>query len=147
MECYNFIPTCITLLFFHFLSSLPLSSLPLPSLPFSKPNHMGNGIQPVVAPSNKVGKKKRKLVKNSLDWIWVKPQRAFLYLNNIDRAKQNIVKMIISCSHDALCDDHMTFMQYPCDRSAKIKKSKKMKKHVFLSFLHVSNWIHVRNRV
>jgi hypothetical protein len=29
-----------------------------------KPNHMGSGIQPVIAPSNKVGKKKENLQKN-----------------------------------------------------------------------------------
>jgi hypothetical protein len=130
----------MTLLFFHLLSSLPLFSLPLPSLPFSKPNHIDNGIQPACCSVRQSRQKKKKTRKKFLRLNLSETQRAFLYLNNIDRAKQNIVKMTISCSHNALRDNHVTFMQYPRDRSAKNQKIEKKRKNMFfLSFLHVSN--------
>jgi hypothetical protein len=98
-----------------------------------KPNHMGNGIQSAIALSDKAGKKKP--TKNFSDTLWVKSQKVFLFLDNIGHTRWNIIKITISHSHNALCDDCTTVTWCPCDGSTKIEKLKKTKKRVFLKFL------------
>jgi hypothetical protein len=93
-------------------------------------------------------KKKRKPAKNSSNTLWVKPQRVFAVLDDIGRARQNIVKMTISRSRDALCDTCATFTRRLCDRSAKNRKIDKKRKYTFfVNFLHVLNRTRVRNEV
>jgi hypothetical protein len=111
----------------------------------SKPNHMGNGIQSAVAPYDKV-EKKRKLAKNSSNTLWVKPQRVFVVLDDIGRARWNIVKMTILHSRDALRDTRATFARCLRDGSAKNRKIDKKRKYTFfVNFLHVSNRTRVKN--
>jgi hypothetical protein len=61
-----------------------------------KSNNMSNNIQPAITPFSKISKK-RKLTKNSSNYIWVKFQKTFLFLDNIDHGRWNINKIIISC--------------------------------------------------
>jgi hypothetical protein len=75
--------------------------------------------------------KKRNLTKNCSNTLLVKPQRAFVYLNDIDCVRRNIVEMTISCLCNALCDDCTTFAWHPCDRSAKNQKIDKKRKICF----------------
>jgi hypothetical protein len=61
----------------------------------------------------------------------VKPQRVFLYLNDIDRVRRNIIKMMILCSRNTLYDDCVTFVQCPHDESIKNRKIEKNEKNMF----------------
>jgi hypothetical protein len=113
-----------------------------------KPNHMCNNFCPAVALFDKVGKKKRKPAKNSSNILWVKPQKIFVVLDDIGRARQNIVEMTISRSCDTLRNGCTTIARHLRDESAKNRKiDKKRKNSFFLNFLHVSNRTRVRNGV
>jgi hypothetical protein len=63
-----------------------------------------------------------------INCIWVKSQRAFLYLDDMGHVRWNIVKMTISRSYDI----RTMSTRQKCKKS---KNQKKTKKHVFFKFL------------
>jgi hypothetical protein len=95
-----------------------------------KSNHMNNGIQPVIASSNKVDKKKENLQKIPQIFFEWNSKKHFCF-NNIDCVRWNIIEIIISHLYDTLCDSLATFVWRPCDESIKNQKIEKNKKTCF----------------
>jgi hypothetical protein len=105
----------------------------------SKPNYMSNDIQPAVAPSDKVSKKKKNLQKNSqifFKWNlkgYFRCSTTLVVWNETSLKWRYHIRAILQGSQ--------------ATKAQKIKKSTKNEKTHFLNFLHVSNQTCIRNRV
>jgi hypothetical protein len=75
--------------------------------------------------------KKKKTRKKFLKYLLSEPQRVFSLLDDISRARWNIVKMMISRSRDVSCDGCVTFTWHSYNKNWKNWKIEKNEKTCF----------------